>query len=97
MRNGRVHGEIHAPVILTSLGGFGVRTGQPLLVPPAVGTLFVGESHYEMIADESGGWPTAHEVVTLSLTFDHRVINGAGGAAFVGEVKRRIEEWQTPG
>lgn len=96
VRNGRVHGEIHAPVILTSLGGFGVRTGQPLLVPPAVGTLFVGESHFEMIADESGGWPTAHEVVTLSLTFDHRVINGAGGAAFVGEVKRRIEEWQTP-
>ncbi len=96
VRNGRVHGEIHAPVILTSLGGFGVRTGQPLLVPPAVGTLFVGESHYEMIADEAGGWPTAHEVVTLSLTFDHRVINGAGGAAFVGEVKRRIEEWQVP-
>ncbi len=97
VRNGRVHGEIHAPVILTSLGGFGVRTGQPLLVPPAVGTLFVGESHFEMIADEADpGRPAAREVVTLSLTFDHRVINGAGGAAFVGEVKRRIEEWQVP-
>ncbi|MBV9127985.1 MAG: 2-oxo acid dehydrogenase subunit E2, partial [Verrucomicrobia bacterium] len=99
VRGGKVHGELHAPVILTSLGGFGVRTGQPLLVPPAVGTLFVGESHYEMLADADlggGTWPTAQEVVTLSLTFDHRVINGAGGAAFVGEVKRRIEEWQTP-
>ena len=97
VRGGKLHGEIAAPVLLTSLGGFGVRTGQPILVPPAVGTLFVGESHFEMAADEHGGWPTATEVVTLSLTFDHRVVNGAGGAAFVQEVKRRIEDFALPG
>jgi 2-oxoisovalerate dehydrogenase E1 component len=96
-RGGHAPGEVRAPVILTSLGGFGVRSGQPLLVPPAVGTLFVGEAHYEMQASEGSGWPSAEEVVTLSLTFDHRVINGAGGAAFVGEVRRRIEEFQIPG
>ena len=62
-----------------------------------MGTLFVGESHFEMAADEHGGWPTATEVVTLSLTFDHRVVNGAGGAAFVQEVKRRIEDFVLPG
>ena len=51
----------------------------------------------EMLAGEAGAWPSAEAVVTLSLTFDHRVINGAGGAAFVGEIKRRIEELQVPG
>ena len=95
-RGGRLHGEIHAPVILTSLGGFGVRTGQPILVPPAVGTIFIGEAHFEMQGDVEGGWPTAHEVVTLSLTFDHRVINGAGAAAFIQDVKRFIENFETP-
>jgi 2-oxoisovalerate dehydrogenase E1 component len=95
-RGGRLHGEIHAPVILTSLGGFGVRTGQPILVPPAVGTLFIGEAHFEMQGDAEGGWPSAQEVVTLSLTFDHRVINGAGAAAFIQDVKRAIEHFEVP-
>ncbi len=95
-RGGRVHEKISAPVILTSLGGFGVRTGNPILVPPAVGTLFIGEAHYEMQADADGGWPSPQEVVTLSLTFDHRVINGAGAAAFIQDVKRRLEAFDTP-
>ena len=83
-------------MILTSLGGFGVRTGQPILVPPAVGTLFIGEAHFEMQGDSEGGWPSAQEVVTLSLTFDHRVINGAGAAAFIQDVKRGIEHFEVP-
>jgi 2-oxoisovalerate dehydrogenase E1 component len=95
-RGGRLHGEIHAPVILTSLGGFGVRTGQPILVPPAVGTIFIGEAHYEMQGDAEGGWPSAQEVVALSLTFDHRVVNGAGAAAFIQDVKRLLEHFETP-
>ena len=95
-RGGRLHGEIHAPVILTSLGGFGVRTGQPILVPPAVGTLFIGEAHYEMQGDAEGGWPSPQEVVTLSLTFDHRVINGAGAAAFIQDLKHFVEHFETP-
>lgn len=89
-RAGKSYGHIQAPVILTSLGGYGVRTGQPLLVPPAVGTLFVGEAHHE--AAPKG--ESAQEVVSLCLTFDHRVINGAGGAAFIQEVKRLIEHFR---
>ncbi len=95
-RAGRLHERICAPVILTSLGGFGVRSGNPIIVPPAVGTLFIGEAHYEMQGDTDGGWPNPVEVVTLSLSFDHRVVNGAGAAAFIQDVRRRLESFQTP-
>ena len=95
-RSGRLHERIDAPVILTSLGGFGVRSGSPILVPPAVGTLFLGEAHYEMQVDADGGWPSPAEVVTLSLTFDHRVVNGAGAAAFIQDVRRRLETFRAP-
>jgi hypothetical protein len=40
------------------------------------------------------GEPT--EVITLSLTFDHRVVNGAGAANFVYDVKERIENFAVP-
>jgi 2-oxoisovalerate dehydrogenase E1 component len=36
------------------------------------------------------------EVITLSLTFDHRVVNGAGAAAFMQEVKSQLENFQLP-
>jgi pyruvate/2-oxoglutarate dehydrogenase complex dihydrolipoamide acyltransferase (E2) component len=36
------------------------------------------------------------EVITLSLTFDHRVVNGAGAANFVYEIKEQIENFKIP-
>ena len=36
------------------------------------------------------------EVITLSLTFDHRVVNGVGAANFVHEVKEQIESFAIP-
>jgi pyruvate dehydrogenase E2 component (dihydrolipoamide acetyltransferase) len=35
-------------------------------------------------------------LVVLSLTFDHRVINGVGAANFINDVKGRIEGFQLP-
>ena len=37
------------------------------------------------------------EVVTLSLTFDHKVVNGATAAAFLQEVRRQMEGFKLPG
>ena len=86
---------MNAPVVITSLGAFGVRAGAPIVVPPSVGTLFVGSAHYEMISNGKNKNETA-EVITLSLTFDHRVVNGAGAASFVHEIKEQIERFKIP-
>jgi pyruvate/2-oxoglutarate dehydrogenase complex dihydrolipoamide acyltransferase (E2) component len=57
-------------------------------------TLFVGQAHERMTNDDGVIHP--EEVVTLSLTFDHRVVNGAGAAAFLQEVKTQIAAFRLP-
>jgi len=89
-RGGRVD-AVNAPLVISSLGAFGVRAAAPIVVPPSIGTLFVGSAHYETLGD--GKKSEAAEVITLSLTFDHRVVNGAGAASFVHEVKEQIEKF----
>ena len=93
-RGGRVD-AVNAPIVISSLGAFGVRAAAPIVVPPSVGTLFVGSAHYETFGD--GKKSQAAEVITLSLTFDHRVVNGAGAASFVHEIKEQIEKFSCSG
>ncbi|MBA2242734.1 MAG: 2-oxo acid dehydrogenase subunit E2 [Chthoniobacterales bacterium] len=92
-RGGRVD-AVNAPIVISSLGSFGVRAAAPIVVPPSVGTLFVGSAHHEMLGN--GRNNQTAEVITLSLTFDHRVVNGAGAANFVHEIKREIESFAIP-
>ncbi len=92
-RSGRVD-AMNAPVVITSLGAFGVKAGAPIVVPPSVGTLFVGAAHQEIIPN--GKKNETAEVITLSLTFDHRVVNGAGAANFVHDIKERLEKFTIP-
>jgi len=92
-RSGRVD-AVNAPLVISSLGAFGVRAAAPIVVPPSVGTLFVGSAHHEMLGNGRNAEPA--EVITLSLTFDHRVVNGAGAANFVHEIKEQIERFETP-
>ncbi len=93
VRAGKIE-DVQAPINLTSLGAFGVEVATPIVVPPAMSTLFIGQAHERMIND--GGVVYPAEVVTLSLSFDHRVVNGAGAAAFLQEVKREIAEFRVP-
>jgi pyruvate/2-oxoglutarate dehydrogenase complex dihydrolipoamide acyltransferase (E2) component len=92
-RGGRVD-AMNAPVVFSSLGAFGVRAAAPIVVPPSVGTLFVGSAHRELIVN--GKKNESAEVITLSLTFDHRVVNGAGAANFAHEIKEQIEHFVVP-
>jgi pyruvate/2-oxoglutarate dehydrogenase complex dihydrolipoamide acyltransferase (E2) component len=92
-RGGRVD-AMNASVVITSLGAFGVKAGAPIVVPPSVGTLFVGTAHRELIPNRNKN--ESAEVITLSLTFDHRVVNGAGAASFANEIKKQIEGFKIP-
>ena len=94
VRAGKVE-DVQAPLNITSLGAFGVEVATPIVVPPSMATLFIGKAHDRMVNDEGVVYPA--EVVTLSLTFDHRVVNGAGAAAFLQEVKAQIAGFALPG
>jgi 2-oxoisovalerate dehydrogenase E1 component len=87
--------DVQAPLNITSLGSFGIEQATPIVVPPAMGTLFIGKAHERMINDGGSIYPA--EVVTLSLTFDHKVVNGAGAAAFLHDLVVEIESFRLPG
>jgi pyruvate/2-oxoglutarate dehydrogenase complex dihydrolipoamide acyltransferase (E2) component len=95
-REGKGGSKAYVPLIVTSMGALGVQFGMPIVVPPCMATFFVGSSHFNMMPGPNGE-AVHEEVVTLSLTFDHRVANGAGAAAFIGDVKRRIDTFRLPG
>ena len=92
-RSGRVD-AMNAPVVISSLGAFGVKAGAPIVVPPSVGTLFIGTAHREIIPN--GKRDETADVITLSLTFDHRVVNGAAAANFAHAIKEQIEKFKIP-
>jgi 2-oxoisovalerate dehydrogenase E1 component len=87
VRAGQMRSKSGTPLILTSMGGFKVRDALPVVVPPAIGTLFVGEAHYDDTPAQD-----AREVVNLCLSFDHRWLNGVAGAQFLCDV---VEEMET--
>ncbi len=90
VRAGRGTSKAGTPLILTSMGGYAVRDALPVVVPPAIATLFVGESH----RDTSGG--EARDVVSLCLSFDHRWMNGVAAAQFLSDVRREMETLSYP-
>lgn len=88
VRAGRVRSKSGTPVILTSMGAYGVRDALPVVVPPAIATLFMGEAHLDATTGEK-----PCEKVSLCLSFDHRWANGVAGAQFMAEVRKEIENF----
>ena len=75
---------------ITNLGANEIDGFTPIINPPQVGILGVGRVvEKPVIAD---GQLTKGETMYLSLTFDHRAIDGAPAAAFLQTVKRLLED-----
>lgn len=70
---------------VTSLGGQGIDAFTPIINPPEVAILGVGRIVDQPArgGDDQVVW---HQILTLSLTIDHRAVDGAPGAAFLQTV-----------
>lgn len=75
---------------ITNLGSFGIDAFTPIINYPETAVLGVGAIRMEAVVLENGGL-AARERLTLSLTFDHRVIDGAPAARFLQALVRLIE------
>ena len=74
---------------LSNLGMYGVDVFTPIINPPESAILGVGR-----IADKAvvlNGQIVARPVVVLSLSFDHRVMDGAQAASFLQRIKQIVE------
>ncbi len=74
---------------VTALGMAGVDFFTPIVNPPNVAILGVGRIH-DAVRWE-GDRPVRAQTMTLSLTIDHRAVDGAPGAAFLGTVRDLLE------
>lgn len=83
-----------ATFTVSNLGNFGVTDFTPIINPPQVGILGVGTIDYAMKKTTQGMlyYPAGH----LSLTYDHRAVDGAPSARFIKALCDNLEnftEW----
>ncbi|WP_197715291.1 dihydrolipoamide acetyltransferase family protein [Nocardioides baekrokdamisoli] len=91
-RAGRTQPEaqVAGTFTITNIGPFGIEGGTPLLNPGESGILCIGA-----VAKRPwvvGDAVVPRDVVTVSLTFDHRHIDGEAGSRFLRDIVRMIEE-----
>ena len=75
---------------ITNLGPYEIDAFTPIINPPQVGILGVGRVVEKPVVYR--GEITKRAMVFLSLTFDHRVIDGAPAAEFLRAVKSHLED-----
>ncbi|WP_428303620.1 dihydrolipoamide acetyltransferase family protein [Lacipirellula sp.] len=74
---------------VSSLGGYRVEAFTPILNPPQTAILGIGRISEQPVAKQRQ--LVVADVVNLSLTFDHRVVDGAPAAAFLTSLCDVIE------
>jgi pyruvate dehydrogenase E2 component (dihydrolipoamide acetyltransferase) len=74
---------------VTNLGMYDVDVFTPIVFPPQTGILGVGKIRKKPVVEE--GKIVAKSVLSLSLSFDHRVIDGVPGAKFLQRIKELLE------
>jgi pyruvate dehydrogenase E2 component (dihydrolipoamide acetyltransferase) len=75
---------------ITNLGAFGIDAFTPIINFPEIAVLGVGAIRKEPVVLESGEL-AVREQMTLSLTFDHRIVDGAPAARFLQALVQLIE------
>ena len=75
---------------VTNLGGFGIEGFTPIVNPPQAGILGVGKIQEKPVV--IGGGIHVRSMMTLSLVFDHRLIDGAPAAKFLAKIKESLEQ-----
>jgi len=78
---------------ITNFGVFGVTVGTPIINQPNVGILGVGAIKKQPVVIESpqGDAIAIRSMMMLSLGFDHRLIDGAGGSKFIERIRHYLE------
>jgi 2-oxoglutarate dehydrogenase E2 component (dihydrolipoamide succinyltransferase) len=82
---------------ITNVGSFGNVMGTPIINQPQVAILAVGaiKKKPAVIETPKGDAIAIRHMMFLSLSYDHRVVDGALGGQFVSKVAHYLENWDT--
>ncbi|SUZ58598.1 uncharacterized protein METZ01_LOCUS11452 [marine metagenome] len=75
---------------VSNLGMFGIKHFEAIINPPQGAILAIGGAIEKIIASE--GKPLSANIMSVSLSCDHRVIDGAVGAKFLQALRKHVEE-----
>ena len=81
----------NATFTVSNLGMFGVRSFEAIVDPPQAAILAVGGVRRAPVEDGAGG-VGFRDVMTLTLSCDHRVLYGADGARFLSRLRELLEQ-----
>lgn len=84
----------HGTFTITNPGIFGSLFGTPIINQPQVAILGVGAIIKRPVVVENDAI-AVRSMVLLSLSFDHRVIDGAVADQFMAAIKKRLESWKS--
>ena len=76
---------------VSNLGVFGIEHFTPVINPPQTGIL--GVNTIQTRVREVGGVLTTYPCMTLSLTYDHRALDGAPASKFLQDLCRALENF----
>jgi pyruvate dehydrogenase E2 component (dihydrolipoamide acetyltransferase) len=79
-----------ATFTVTSLGGYGVREFSAIINPPEVAILAVGAAETRPVVRD--GAVISRTMLTVTLSCDHRVVDGVAAAEFLATLKGLLEE-----
>lgn len=80
-----------ASFTITNLGTMGIESFTPVINPPQ--TAILGVNTLETRVKNVGGEMKLYQAMTLSLTFDHRALDGAPAAKFLHELCNNLENF----
>jgi 2-oxoglutarate dehydrogenase E2 component (dihydrolipoamide succinyltransferase) len=79
---------------ITNPGSFGGLFGLPIINQPQVAILGVGAIEKRPVVRDDA--IAIRSMAYLSLSYDHRVIDGAVAEKFLGHIKQTLENWEEP-
>lgn len=75
---------------VSNLGMYGIASFAAVINPPQATILAVGAAEDRVVSE--GGEVVVRPMVTLTLSVDHRAVDGVVGASFLGAIKAALEE-----
>ena len=80
---------------ITNVGTFGSLMGTPIINQPQVAILAVGAIKKRPVVIETAQGDTIgiRHMMYLSLSYDHRIVDGSLGASFLTAVAKEFEQW----
>lgn len=80
---------------LTNVGGFGNVMGTPIINQPQVAIMATGSIKKKpaVLETEMGDVIAIRHIMFLSLSYDHRVVDGSLGGSFLRRVADYMEQW----